>query len=152
MAVKHADAFGSIEAARRTSEQIDAERLDIDGHPTGGGNGIDKQRDLALRGDAGESLERLDRADIEVRKMNAGENRFGTDGDFERGGIDPAVGSDRNFCGTETDGLEPLDGSDHGRLFRGRIDDVASAALVGEGHAFDGEVDRFGAAAGECDV
>ena len=150
--VKDADAFRSVEAAGRTGEQIDASGLDIDGKPTGGGDGIDEERDAAGAGDLAEGGDGLDGADVEIRVVSTDENGVGTERDVDGGGIDPAIGSDGDLSGSEADRFEPGDGGGDGGLLGGAVNDVTAAPLVGEGGAFDGEVGCFGAVRGEEDV
>src|SRR5687767_8675137 len=84
--------------------------------------------------------------------MGADEDRFGPEGDFDGGGIDPPLGSDWNLRGSEADRFEPGDGRGDGGLLRGAVNNVASAALVCEGSSFNGEINRFCAVGREEDI
>src|SRR4051812_46550932 len=69
MAVKNTDSFRAVKAMRRDGDQVRAESLDIEWHPTGAGNGIDKQGNTSLARNLRDFGNGLDRADVVVGEV-----------------------------------------------------------------------------------
>ena len=96
----------------------------------------------------------LDRADLVVGEHDGDED--GAVGDRARDvvGVDAAVAVDGHVGDVEAELLEVVAGVEDGVVLDRGGDDVVAGArlLLGEGDAFEGRVDRLGAAAGEDDV
>src|SRR5205809_369763 len=77
--VKSADSLGRIQLVAREGEQIDLERVDIDGDFSCGLHGVGVEVDVSFLGDAADFLERLDGAKFIVGVHDGGEHRFRAD-------------------------------------------------------------------------
>src|SRR5918993_143587 len=74
--VKHAHALRSIELVSRQREQIDAERIDVEGQRARSLHRIGMQRNTAVPGNRGNVLDRLNRTRLIVRVHDGDQARL----------------------------------------------------------------------------
>ncbi len=118
------------------AEQLHAEILDIDGHPTSGGKGIGVERNAFGRGDLGDFLDWLNGADVVVDQVNGDEGGLRRNRGGDVGGIDPPDDIDRDLGDFEAMLGQILDRVHDGGMLDGGDDDVVALGTdVGVGRS-----------------
>ena len=150
--VERSDPLGSIALVGGHREQVNAERLDVDGYDPQALRRVAVEDHPGLAGDPSDVGDRLQRADLVVAVHHRGQDGVGADGPPHRVGVDPTRAVDREERQLETPRFEEARGLKYGVVLHRTDDEVPAAPLVRVRGADEGEVVRLGGAAGEDDL
>jgi len=132
--------------------QVDLQLLHVDRQFAGRLRRVDMQQHAARAADPAQRCDRSDHADLVIDRHDRGQNGVRAQRRLERRRVEQAIDARRQTGHFKTFGFEPAHAVQH-RLVPGRHgDQVPALDAVGVGHAFQGQVVRFGGARGPDDV
>ena len=161
--VESADAFGPVEFVAGEREQIDVQRVHVEGKFSGGLDSVGVEINFVFFGDAADFFERLDGPQLVVGVHHGEKDGFGADRSSDSFGIDAAFAIDAQIGDADPLFFGGLARVQDGFVFDGGGDDVGWCVLrrvhsqdwlchSGAEDTEDGVVIGFGAAAGEDDL
>mmetsp|Transcript_40877 Transcript_40877/g.108166 ORF Transcript_40877/g.108166 Transcript_40877/m.108166 type:complete len:254 (-) Transcript_40877:75-836(-) len=150
--VERSDALGAVELVRRDGEQVDLQRIDVDGHLADGLRRVHVEEDLFLAAKLADFGDGLDHANLVVCVHHRDQRRLRPNRRLERLEVDEAVCAHRQVGHVEALLLQPAARVEHALVLSDGRDDVVLLWMVELRHALDRHVVRLGGARGEDDL
>ena len=150
--VQRAAPLGAVHLVGAHGHQVDAVVLHVDGHLADALGGVAVKQHAAFLGELADLPDGMQGADLVVGVHQRNEDGVVAEGVLDVVDVDPAVPIDRqirHLRGART--FEGLAGVEHRLVLGHRGNDVLAFVRVEFRDALDGEIVRFGCAAGEDD-